>query len=221
MAVPLFVNFGIGGMERIVHELRAALARRGLESLPGPFRCHDPGFWSRRIDRRFGRQCANPCLVRCRLQQTQICACPDRRLQIRGSESRVAGCRRAAWRPCVQRQGDLLCLCQADSNQARGLGQGSDNAYVIAQKAPEQGLQVPHDAVEANRTRRRAFLATDGHELPDQRCALDGSVSNLVHPSPQRIRRLNFGLRQVAVGESARACALVSIPEETCPLWEF
>ncbi len=33
MAVPLFVNFGISGMERIVRELRAALARRGLEAV--------------------------------------------------------------------------------------------------------------------------------------------------------------------------------------------
>jgi hypothetical protein len=33
MAVPLFVNFGISGMERVVRELRAALARRGLETV--------------------------------------------------------------------------------------------------------------------------------------------------------------------------------------------
>ncbi len=33
MAVPVFVNFGISGVERILRELRAALSRRGLESV--------------------------------------------------------------------------------------------------------------------------------------------------------------------------------------------
>ena len=33
MAVPVFVNFGISGVERILRELRAALARRGLETV--------------------------------------------------------------------------------------------------------------------------------------------------------------------------------------------
>ena len=33
MAVPLFVNFGISGIERILRELRAALSRRGLETV--------------------------------------------------------------------------------------------------------------------------------------------------------------------------------------------
>ena len=32
MAVPVFVNFGISGAERIVRELRAALSRRSIES---------------------------------------------------------------------------------------------------------------------------------------------------------------------------------------------
>src|SRR5207248_4191518 len=32
MAVPVFVNFGISGVERILRELRAALSRRGLET---------------------------------------------------------------------------------------------------------------------------------------------------------------------------------------------
>jgi len=32
-AVPLFVNFGISGVERILRELRAALSRRGLETI--------------------------------------------------------------------------------------------------------------------------------------------------------------------------------------------
>jgi hypothetical protein len=31
MAVPVFVNFGISGVERVLRELRAALSRRGLE----------------------------------------------------------------------------------------------------------------------------------------------------------------------------------------------
>jgi hypothetical protein len=33
MAVPVFVNFGISGVERILRELRAALSRRGLETV--------------------------------------------------------------------------------------------------------------------------------------------------------------------------------------------
>jgi hypothetical protein len=33
MAVPVFVNFGISGIERILREIRAALSRRGLESV--------------------------------------------------------------------------------------------------------------------------------------------------------------------------------------------
>ena len=33
MAVPVFVNFGISGVERILRELRAALSRRGLVAL--------------------------------------------------------------------------------------------------------------------------------------------------------------------------------------------
>lgn len=33
MAIPLFVNFGISGVERILREMRAALSRRGLESV--------------------------------------------------------------------------------------------------------------------------------------------------------------------------------------------
>jgi hypothetical protein len=33
MAVPVFVNFGISGVERILRELRAALSRRGLEAV--------------------------------------------------------------------------------------------------------------------------------------------------------------------------------------------
>jgi hypothetical protein len=33
MAVPVFVNFGISGLERILRELRAALSRRGLETV--------------------------------------------------------------------------------------------------------------------------------------------------------------------------------------------
>jgi hypothetical protein len=32
MAVPVFVNFGISGIERVLRELRAALSRRGLET---------------------------------------------------------------------------------------------------------------------------------------------------------------------------------------------
>ncbi|HZQ18873.1 MAG TPA: hypothetical protein VFA90_09130 [Terriglobales bacterium] len=32
MAVPVFVNFGISGVERILRELRAALSRRAIES---------------------------------------------------------------------------------------------------------------------------------------------------------------------------------------------
>jgi hypothetical protein len=32
MAVPVFVNFGISGVERILRELHVALSRRGLES---------------------------------------------------------------------------------------------------------------------------------------------------------------------------------------------
>ena len=32
-AVPVFVNFGISGVERILRELRAALSRRGLEAV--------------------------------------------------------------------------------------------------------------------------------------------------------------------------------------------
>lgn len=32
MAVPVLVNFGISGVERILRELRAALSRRGLET---------------------------------------------------------------------------------------------------------------------------------------------------------------------------------------------
>lgn len=32
-AVPVFVNFGISGIDRIVRELRAALSRRGLETI--------------------------------------------------------------------------------------------------------------------------------------------------------------------------------------------
>jgi hypothetical protein len=33
MATPVFVNFGISGVERILRELRAALSRRGLETV--------------------------------------------------------------------------------------------------------------------------------------------------------------------------------------------
>jgi len=33
MAVPVFVNFGISSVERILRELRAALSRRGLETV--------------------------------------------------------------------------------------------------------------------------------------------------------------------------------------------
>lgn len=33
MAIPVFVNFGISGVERILRELRAALSRRGLETV--------------------------------------------------------------------------------------------------------------------------------------------------------------------------------------------
>lgn len=33
MAVPVFVNFGISGVDRILRELRAALSRRGLETV--------------------------------------------------------------------------------------------------------------------------------------------------------------------------------------------
>jgi hypothetical protein len=33
MAVPVFVNFGISGVERILREVRAALSRRGLETV--------------------------------------------------------------------------------------------------------------------------------------------------------------------------------------------
>jgi hypothetical protein len=33
MAVPIFVNFGISGVERILREVRAAMSRRGLETV--------------------------------------------------------------------------------------------------------------------------------------------------------------------------------------------
>jgi hypothetical protein len=33
MAVPVFVNFGISSVERILRELRAAMSRRGLETV--------------------------------------------------------------------------------------------------------------------------------------------------------------------------------------------
>ena len=33
MAMPLFVNFGISGQERVLRELRTALSRRGLETV--------------------------------------------------------------------------------------------------------------------------------------------------------------------------------------------
>jgi len=33
MAIPVFVNFGISGVDRILREVRSALSRRGLESV--------------------------------------------------------------------------------------------------------------------------------------------------------------------------------------------
>src|SRR5439155_14946860 len=88
-------------------------------------------------------------------------------LQAATARHRVAGIER-------QVQDDLLRLRQADSDQPGIFSQIGDNPDVLAQQVPEQRLQVPYHAVETNSTRCRPLFAAHGHELPDQRSALNG-----------------------------------------------